>query len=257
MVTLRADFFDRPLRYPRVGELLAARTEAVPPLSPDELERAIRAPAERAGVSVEPGVVAEIVADVAHEPGALPAGAVRRDGALRAPGGWMAHRRVVRRDRELPGALAERAERVVSDASPDERDAIRQVFLRLVSLGEGREDTRRRVARSELDRLGIDPASDRHDRRTLRASTVAHVRPGPRHAGADRRGRPRSVADGVAAVPAMDRSRSRRPAARGSARTGGRDVGVRRTRSELPAPRCAPRGDRGLDRHDRPLDRDR
>ena len=73
VVTLRADFFDRPLRYPRVGELLAARTEAVPPLSPDELERAIRAPAERAGVSVEPGVVAEIIADVAREPGALPA----------------------------------------------------------------------------------------------------------------------------------------------------------------------------------------
>ena len=47
----------------------------------------------------------------------------------------------------------------MSDASPDERDAIRQVFLRLVSLGEGREDTRRRVARSELDRLGIDPGA--------------------------------------------------------------------------------------------------
>ena len=38
IATLRADFYDRPLIYPRFGELLADQTEAVPPLSPDELE---------------------------------------------------------------------------------------------------------------------------------------------------------------------------------------------------------------------------
>ena len=72
IVTLRADFYDRPLIYPRFGELLAARTEAVPPLMPDELEQAIRGPAERVGVRSEPGLVAEMIADVAHQPGALP-----------------------------------------------------------------------------------------------------------------------------------------------------------------------------------------
>ena len=55
VVTLRADFYDRPLVYPRFGELLAERNEAVPPLTPDELEKAIRAPAERVGVTAEPG----------------------------------------------------------------------------------------------------------------------------------------------------------------------------------------------------------
>ena len=34
---------------------------------------------------------------------------------------------------------------------------MRQMFLRLVTLGEGRQDTRRRVARSELDALEVDP----------------------------------------------------------------------------------------------------
>ena len=72
VVTLRADFYDRPLVYPRFGELLAARTEAVPPMTPDELEQAIRAPAEQEGVRPEPGLVAEMIADVAHQPGALP-----------------------------------------------------------------------------------------------------------------------------------------------------------------------------------------
>ncbi len=31
IVTLRADFYDRPLVYPRFGELLGEGTEAVPP----------------------------------------------------------------------------------------------------------------------------------------------------------------------------------------------------------------------------------
>ena len=62
IVTLRADFYDRPLVYPRFGELLASRTEAVSATQPDELEQAIRGPAERAGVRLEPGLVAEIIA---------------------------------------------------------------------------------------------------------------------------------------------------------------------------------------------------
>ncbi len=40
------------------------------------------------------------------------------------------------------------------------RDACRQLFLRLVTLGEGTEDTRRRMRRSELEATH-DPAPDR------------------------------------------------------------------------------------------------
>jgi hypothetical protein len=39
ILTLRADFHDRPLQYRRFGELLRQRTEIVLPLSPAELER--------------------------------------------------------------------------------------------------------------------------------------------------------------------------------------------------------------------------
>ena len=39
-------------------------------MAPDETEQAIRRPAEGVGVSVEPGVLAEIIADVTHQPGA-------------------------------------------------------------------------------------------------------------------------------------------------------------------------------------------
>jgi WD40 repeat protein/DNA-binding SARP family transcriptional activator/tRNA A-37 threonylcarbamoyl transferase component Bud32 len=157
IVTLRADFYDRPLLYPRFGELLGERTEAVPPLTPDELEQAIRGPAEGVGVRPEPGLVAEMIADVAHQPGALPLLQYaltelfeRRDdqrltlAAYREIGG-------------ITGALSARADRIYESMDPQSRRATKQLFLRLVTLGEGRQDTRRRVARSELDTLGVEP----------------------------------------------------------------------------------------------------
>jgi WD40 repeat protein/DNA-binding SARP family transcriptional activator len=156
IVTLRADFYDRPLVYPRFAELLAERTEAVPPLIPDELERAIRGPAERVGVRPEPGLVAELIADVAHQPGALPLLQYaltelfeRRNedrlslAAYRDVGG-------------VRGALSARAEQIYEAADASGQRATRQVFLRLVTLGEGRQDTRRRVTRSELDALEVE-----------------------------------------------------------------------------------------------------
>ncbi len=156
IVTLRADFYDRPLIYPRFGALLAARTEAVPPLVPDELEKAIRGPAEGVGVSPEPGLVAEMIADVAHQPGALPLLQYALtelfehgdDERLTLP----AYREIG----GIAGALSARADRIYESTDPQGRQATKQVFLRLVTLGEGTEDTRRRVARSELDALDVE-----------------------------------------------------------------------------------------------------
>jgi WD40 repeat protein/tetratricopeptide (TPR) repeat protein len=159
IVTLRADFFDRPLAYPRFGELLGSRTEAVPPLTPDELEQAIRGPAERVGVRAQPGLIAEMIADVAHQPGALPLLQYaltelfeRRTDVDLTLDSYQAIGGVI-------GALSARAERLYAEAEPEGRRAIRHVLLRLVTLGEGREDTRRRVVRSELDALEIELGS--------------------------------------------------------------------------------------------------
>jgi WD40 repeat protein/DNA-binding SARP family transcriptional activator/class 3 adenylate cyclase len=159
VLTLRADFYDRPLTYPRFGELLAARTEAVPPLTADELEQAIRRPAEQVGVTLEPGLVAEMIAEVAHQPGALPLLQYaltelferREDDRLTLD----AHREVG----GVAGALSARADHIVQVRGLEEQRAIKQVFLRLVTLGEGTPDTRRRVPRSELDGLEVDPAA--------------------------------------------------------------------------------------------------
>ena len=153
VATLRADFFDQPLSVRGFGDLLAQRTEAITPMSPEELERAIVAPAERAGLAVEPRLLAAMIADVVDRPGALPLlqftltelAERREDGVLTLVG--------YRRIGGVSGALARRAEQLFEAMNEGARDACRQVFLRLVTLGEGSEDTRRRVRRSELQPL--------------------------------------------------------------------------------------------------------
>jgi WD40 repeat protein/class 3 adenylate cyclase len=156
VTTLRADFYDRPLLYRGFAELFKSRVEAVIPLSAEELERAISGPAKRVDVSPEPGLVAAVLADVAEEPGALPLMQYaltelfeRRDGrtlsleAYREIGG-------------VSGALGRRAEELYAELDGGGREAARQLFLRLVALGEGTEDTRRRVPRSEIASLEVD-----------------------------------------------------------------------------------------------------
>jgi len=156
IVTLRADFYDRPLVYPRFGELLAEGTEAVPPLTPDELERAIRGPAERIGIRPEPGLVAEMIADVAHQPGALPLLQYALTELFEHRDDEQLTLAAYREIGGIAGALSARADRIYESTEPHGRRATKQLFLRLVALGEGRQDTRRRVPRGELDALDVD-----------------------------------------------------------------------------------------------------
>ncbi len=150
VATLRADFYDEPLSVRGFGDLLAARNEAITPMSPEELERAIVGPAERVGLDVEPGLVAAMVADVIDRPGALP--------LLQYALTELADREDVssltlnayRRIGGVSGALARRAERLYDALDDEGQVACRQLFLRLITLGEGTQDTRRRMRRSEL-----------------------------------------------------------------------------------------------------------
>ena len=157
IVTLRADFYDRPLQVPPLGELLRGHTELALPLTPDELQEAICQPAAGVGVTVEPQLIAAVMADVQSQPGALPLlqyaltelferrqGAVMTLAAYTEIGG-------------IAGALSRRAEELYDALDENGQAATRQLFLRLVTLGEGDEtpDTRRRVLRSELEALSV------------------------------------------------------------------------------------------------------
>jgi basic membrane lipoprotein Med (substrate-binding protein (PBP1-ABC) superfamily)/DNA-binding SARP family transcriptional activator len=157
VITIRADFYDRPLLHPGFAELFTANVVSVLPLTATQLEAAITEPARRAGVEVEPALVAHLVSDAAGRPGALPLFQYaltelfehRQDRAITL--------RTYHDLGGLHGALSRRAEVLYGRLSPSEQDLAEQVLLRLVTPGDGTRDVRRRTRAGELTGLGLDP----------------------------------------------------------------------------------------------------
>jgi DNA-binding SARP family transcriptional activator/ABC-type glycerol-3-phosphate transport system substrate-binding protein len=172
VATLRADFLDRPLRCPGLGELVRAGTELVTPLTRDELERAIVRPAASVGVGLEPGLATEVIADVARQPGELPLLQYALTELFERSDGRRLTREAYAAVGGVLGALGRRAEDVYASLDAEGREVCRQAFLRLVVPGEAGEPTARRVARSELrtladDQRPIDEALDAFGRGRL------------------------------------------------------------------------------------------
>ena len=134
----------------------------------DELRQAITQPALRAGCTVEGALLAELVVHTHGQVGVLPllSHALRetwrrRRGntltltAFRATGG-------------IEGALAHTAESLYAELRPRQQDLLRDLFLRLTALGDGTEDTKRRILRSDIDDPDTNMLIDRLvDRRLL------------------------------------------------------------------------------------------
>ena len=153
VITMRADFFDRPLEYPLLGPLVTAGQVSLLPITAPELEAAAVLPAAGVGVAVEPELMAELIGEVAQQPGVLPLFEFVLTELFEHR---VDDRLTLARYRKLGGlrgALNRRADELYAELGTEHREAARQVFLRLVTLGEGTEDTRRRVDRRELESL--------------------------------------------------------------------------------------------------------
>jgi DNA-binding SARP family transcriptional activator/WD40 repeat protein len=153
VVTLRADFFDRPLEHHEFGELVQRGLVSLTVPSRDELAQAVSAPARQGGVEFEPGLVSRIVADVVGQPGGLPLLQhaltelwVRRDGHVLTE-------RAYDETGGVRGALARRAEDLYMALPPTGQAVARQLFLRLVTVDEQSGETRRRARRGEFAEL--------------------------------------------------------------------------------------------------------
>ena len=153
IVTLRADFYDRPLMHPDFSTLIQKRTEVIVPLNVDELQMAVRKPAERVGALLDKELLPAIVSDVIHQPGALPLLQYALRELFERRSDRLLTCQAYQEIGGVTGALGRRAEEIYSQLDNPAQDAARQLFLRLVSLGESAEDTRRRVLRSEIQSL--------------------------------------------------------------------------------------------------------
>ena len=153
LLTVRADFYDRPLLYPEFAELFTDNVVNVIPLTPAGIEAAAVGPAQRVGVGFASDLLAELVSAMTDQPGALPLFQYtltelfdERDNAAMTLDGY-------RRIGGLTGALSRRADAVYASLDANEREATRDVLLRLVKPTEDRY-TRRPVPVLELEAVG-------------------------------------------------------------------------------------------------------
>jgi WD40 repeat protein/serine/threonine protein kinase len=153
IITLRADYYDRPLHYPQFGALLRSHMETVLPLSAEQLERAIVQPARQVGVAYEDGLVVTIIDDVLYQPGALPLLQYALAEMFEERDGRLLTHAAYKSIGGAAGALARRAEELYQEQESQGREATRQMYLRLV-VWDGDPavppDIRRTVPRSDL-----------------------------------------------------------------------------------------------------------
>ncbi len=150
VVTIRADYFDQPLSDDLISGLVRANTVAVTPLGPADLELAISAPAIQVGVTVEPALVAALVADAATASMSLPLIQYELTSLFDQCDGHTLTLAAYDRQGGLGTAVARRAEEIFQGHDGAGRDDVRRLFGRLVTPGDRGEATRRRARLSEL-----------------------------------------------------------------------------------------------------------
>jgi WD40 repeat protein/class 3 adenylate cyclase len=150
LVAIRADFYAFLAPFASIRDAAASSQLFLGAMSPEELRRAIEEPARQRGWDFVPGLVDLLLHEVGHEPGALPLlSHALLETWLRRRGTTMTLRSFAESG-GVRGAIARTADRTYEQLDDDERRIARDIFLRLTELGEGTQDTRRRVRMEEL-----------------------------------------------------------------------------------------------------------
>jgi serine/threonine protein kinase/type II secretory pathway predicted ATPase ExeA len=154
LLTLRADFYDRPMRYPHLYRLIEAHHKSILPMEIDELRQVIEKPADLPDVQLtfEGNLLGDLLFEAQGQIGALPLLEFTLDQLFQRRDG---HTLTVTAYREMggvKGALVRHAESTYASLPSNEhRSFARVLFMRLVNLGMTDQDTtRRRATLSEL-----------------------------------------------------------------------------------------------------------
>ncbi|MFJ5050394.1 hypothetical protein [Streptomyces sp. NPDC088719] len=151
LIALRADFYNRCLEHHNLITVLRNATVPVGPMNADELREAIVKPAAARGLIVERGLTTRILQDIDGEPGALPLMSHALLETWRRRRGKALTEAAYDATDGLHGAITHTAETAYTSLTPAQAVLARRILLRLITPGEGTQDTRRPVDRTELD----------------------------------------------------------------------------------------------------------
>ncbi|MGW1602260.1 nSTAND1 domain-containing NTPase [Streptomyces eurythermus] len=151
---VRADFYGRCLEHPELARVLRDAAVPVPAMGREELREAVVRPAMARGLTVERALTAQLVDEVAGEPGGLPLLSHALLETWRRRSGRTLTLRAYEAAGGVRGAIAQTAEDLYAGLSDGQADLVRRVLLRLITPGEGTADTCRPVRRAELRTTG-------------------------------------------------------------------------------------------------------
>lgn len=150
VLTLRADFLGSALSDRPLADALQNADVKLGPMNRQELLSTIVKPAQKLGVSIEPGLTERILEEVEKSPGNLPL----LEFALtllwkNQSNGQLTHEAY----QEIDGveqALANYASELYGKLSETDKQKAQRLFIQLVHPGKGTEDTRRIATRDEV-----------------------------------------------------------------------------------------------------------
>ena len=194
VASVRADFYDPLISHQSIQSLLPARQVTLGAMPRSDLERTIIEPARKVGLTFDPPSLVQRILDEAGEgEGMLPLlqYALKETWALRKGNAMTGDSYT--RSGGVREAIRITAERTFGALSPEDQQAARQLFLRLVTPGEGQEDTRACAAmpveqaqRKIVDQFAgprtrlLVTGSDRAQRPTVEVAHEALIRTWPR-----------------------------------------------------------------------------
>src|SRR6266566_2209558 len=154
ILTLRADFYDRPMHYPKLFQLIEAHHSFVLPMDLKGLREVIEKPAELPDVRLtfEGDLVSDLLFEVQEQAGALPLLQFTLDQLFQRRSRHQLTLQAYQEIGGVKGAVAKHAEATYASLPSEEHlQLTRVLFLRLLEPGATmQETTRRRIPRSEL-----------------------------------------------------------------------------------------------------------
>ncbi|BAY50581.1 pentapeptide repeat-containing protein (plasmid) [Scytonema sp. HK-05] len=159
--TLRADFYGYVLSYRPFGEALEKfGHKPLTLMSREELQTAIEQPAQKLSVQLQTHLAERILDDVGQEPGNLPL----LEFALTQLWSKQNNSELTHKAYDEIGgvkqALIKHSEQVYLKLNDSQKQQAQRIFLSLVRLGEGTEDTRRVATREEIGHQNWDLVID-------------------------------------------------------------------------------------------------
>lgn len=153
IITLRADFIAPCLEIPALAKHLQTTSILVPPsLNENDYRQVIEKPAQQVELSVETGLVELLLQDLQDSSGDLPLlqFVLEQLWEYRSQDASLTIQAYREKIGGIKGALDRIASRVYDNLTEQEKEIAQWIFLTLTQLGEGTEDTRRKVIKSAL-----------------------------------------------------------------------------------------------------------